>query len=203
MLTPAARPGPPSGPSGPYDAAWSAVPRVLTLIVAALGTSSADRDADGSSGLGLAITVAVASVALFALTLVLKRWMHGAEEPEAAGAPGVPSRSAGAGPASVDAPPDAPHASPARQMFVGPAAWAIGGLLMTVLSYSATEGGGRYVVTYGAIIYGVVTFFRGLAGSRPSKDRRAARRRAALRPPPACLKPSGWSGIRADPAPPR
>jgi POT family proton-dependent oligopeptide transporter len=151
-------------------AAWSAVPRVLTLIVAALGTSSADRDADGSSGLGLAIAVAAAGVALFALTPVLKRWMHGAEEPEAAAAPGAPYRSAGAGPASVGAPPDAPRASPARQMIVG-AAWAIGGLLVTVLSYSATEGGGRYVVAYGAILYGVVTFFRGLAGSSPSKDR--------------------------------
>ncbi len=44
------------------------------------------------------------------------------------------------------------------------ALWALGGLAVTLLTYSAAQGGGHYVVAYGAIAYGAVRFFRGLSG---------------------------------------
>jgi hypothetical protein len=52
-----------------------------------------------------------------------------------------------------------------REMLVG-AIWCIGGIVVTVMSYNAaasSPGGGRYVVAYGAIIYGALQFFRGMA----------------------------------------
>ena len=54
----------------------------------------------------------------------------------------------------------------ARHMIYG-ALWALGGILVTWWTYSAaasSPGGGRYVVAYGAILYGVVDFVRGLVG---------------------------------------
>jgi hypothetical protein len=45
------------------------------------------------------------------------------------------------------------------------ALWAGGGLLVTVLTYSAaSEGGGGYVVTWGAMLYGAYRLIRGFAG---------------------------------------
>jgi hypothetical protein len=50
-----------------------------------------------------------------------------------------------------------------RNMAIG-AAWCIGGVVVTAVTYSAaSEGGGTYIVTWGAIIFGAVQFFRGLA----------------------------------------
>ena len=41
--------------------------------------------------------------------------------------------------------------------------WFFGGLIVTVVSYSAaSNGGGSYMVAYGAIIFGGIQFFRGL-----------------------------------------
>ena len=48
----------------------------------------------------------------------------------------------------------------ATQMWIG-AAWAIGGTLVTVISLAAAEGGGTYIIAWGAVLYGIVTFFRG------------------------------------------
>jgi|GEM_PF-2186868 len=48
-----------------------------------------------------------------------------------------------------------------KNMLVG-GLWLIGGLLVTALTYSASSGGGTYVVTYGAIIIGAVQFIGGL-----------------------------------------
>jgi hypothetical protein len=47
------------------------------------------------------------------------------------------------------------------------ALWLVGGLAVTAGSFSMAHGagGGRYVVTTGAIAYGLVRLFRGLAGS--------------------------------------
>ena len=46
-------------------------------------------------------------------------------------------------------------------MGVG-ALWAIGGTFVTAITYSATSGGGTYVIAYGAIIYGGLQFVIGL-----------------------------------------
>lgn len=40
----------------------------------------------------------------------------------------------------------------------------VGGLAITIITYNNASSGGRYYVCYGAIIWGLVTFFRGLAG---------------------------------------
>lgn len=49
-----------------------------------------------------------------------------------------------------------------RDMIVG-GLFFCGGALVTVFSYSAArEGGGRYVVAYGAVVFGLLQFLRGL-----------------------------------------
>jgi hypothetical protein len=55
-----------------------------------------------------------------------------------------------------------------RKMITG-AAWAIGGALVTYLTYasaSSNPGGGTYVITWGAVGFGVYDFLTGLAGWR-------------------------------------
>lgn len=52
-----------------------------------------------------------------------------------------------------------------RNMLFG-ALWCIGGILVTAFTYSAaasSPGGGRYVIAWGAIIFGAIQFFRGLS----------------------------------------
>jgi hypothetical protein len=58
-----------------------------------------------------------------------------------------------------------PRENGQRDIWVG-VAWLAGGLLVTGLSYSAaaaSPGGGRYLVTTGAIVYGAVRLVRGLS----------------------------------------
>lgn len=49
-----------------------------------------------------------------------------------------------------------------KNMLYG-AMWCVGGIIVTVASYSASSGGGRYVIAWGAIIFGAIQFFKGLA----------------------------------------
>lgn len=50
-----------------------------------------------------------------------------------------------------------------RDMLIG-GLWIVGGLVITIGSYMAvSDGGGRYLITYGPIIYGVIRFFKGVA----------------------------------------
>ena len=49
-----------------------------------------------------------------------------------------------------------------KNMLFG-ALWCIGGTVVTVATYSAAEGGGTYVVAWGAILFGAVQFIIGLA----------------------------------------
>ncbi len=55
----------------------------------------------------------------------------------------------------------APAAGAGRDLAVG-GAWLGGGLLVTVVSYGAATGGGRFVVATGAIVYGLVRIVRGV-----------------------------------------
>jgi hypothetical protein len=49
-----------------------------------------------------------------------------------------------------------------RNMLVG-GLWCVGGIVVSVATYSAaSSGGGSYVVAWGAIIFGGIQFFRGL-----------------------------------------
>jgi hypothetical protein len=53
-----------------------------------------------------------------------------------------------------------------RKMIVG-LLWAGGGTAVTVISFvsaASSEGGGRYVVTWGAIVFGIIDFLVGLVG---------------------------------------
>lgn len=43
------------------------------------------------------------------------------------------------------------------------ALWCIGGIVITVVTYSAASGGGTYVVAWGAIIFGFIQFVKGLS----------------------------------------
>jgi hypothetical protein len=55
-----------------------------------------------------------------------------------------------------------------RQMAIG-LAWCIGGIAVTVATYAMAAngpGGGTYVVAWGAIIFGMIRFFKGLAQRR-------------------------------------
>ena len=46
------------------------------------------------------------------------------------------------------------------------AIWCIGGIIITAVTYSAaSNGGGTYVVAWGAIIFGAIQFFKGVANA--------------------------------------
>jgi hypothetical protein len=57
-----------------------------------------------------------------------------------------------------------------RNMWIG-GAICIVGIVVTSISYSAasSEGGGRYIVAWGAILFGAIRFVRGLADSRDNQ----------------------------------
>ena len=49
-----------------------------------------------------------------------------------------------------------------KNMLYG-ALWCIGGIVVTVVTLGmAMEGGGTYIVAWGAIVFGAIQFFRGL-----------------------------------------
>lgn len=48
-----------------------------------------------------------------------------------------------------------------KDMLYG-ALWCVGGIVVTVVTMSAASGGGRYVVAWGAILFGGVQFVKGL-----------------------------------------
>ena len=48
-----------------------------------------------------------------------------------------------------------------KNMLYG-ALWCVGGLLVTILTYSAASDGGTYFVAWGAVIFGAIRFFKGL-----------------------------------------
>ena len=53
--------------------------------------------------------------------------------------------------------------SVAKKNMIYGALWCLGGLLVTVITYSAaSEGGGTYIVTGGAIFWGTIQFLKGL-----------------------------------------
>jgi hypothetical protein len=56
--------------------------------------------------------------------------------------------------------------SAGRKHMIAGALWCIGGIIVTAVTYgAASEGGGTYFVAWGAIIFGGIQFFRGLAQS--------------------------------------
>jgi hypothetical protein len=57
---------------------------------------------------------------------------------------------------------EAKRKNASKDLVVG-GLWFLGGIIVTVVTYSAaSSGGGTYVVAYGAIIFGAVQFVRGL-----------------------------------------
>jgi hypothetical protein len=59
-----------------------------------------------------------------------------------------------------------------KRVFWG-AAWCLGGLFVTVLSYAAAANspvGGTYIVAWGAIIFGAIQIFRGIVGHNAKGD---------------------------------
>ena len=44
--------------------------------------------------------------------------------------------------------------------------WCGGGLLVTGVTYALADGGGGFVMAWGAVIFGAIQFFRGLRNSR-------------------------------------
>jgi hypothetical protein len=50
-----------------------------------------------------------------------------------------------------------------NDMIIG-GLWIVGGLVLTIGSYMmVSESGGRYLITYGPIIYGIIRFFKGVS----------------------------------------
>ena len=76
------------------------------------------------------------------------------------------------------------HATARKEMLIG-ALWCGGGILVTVLTYSAASGGGSYVVAWGAILYGAFRFFRGIAanGNSPTSP-------TTTKPPVPAVQPT-------------
>lgn len=56
------------------------------------------------------------------------------------------------------------HAKAGQKNMLFGAMWCIGGTVVTFLTYQAAAqgGGGKYVVAWGAIVFGAVQFFQGL-----------------------------------------
>lgn len=54
----------------------------------------------------------------------------------------------------------------AKKDILHGALWCFGGILVTVVTFSAASGGGTYVVTWGAIIFGAIQLIKGLVNSR-------------------------------------
>lgn len=51
----------------------------------------------------------------------------------------------------------------AKNNMIYGALWCIGGIIVTAISYSSvSSGGGQYVITWGAIVFGGIQFFMGL-----------------------------------------
>ena len=80
---------------------------------------------------------------------------------------------------------EAPQAleSEARRNMLYGLLWCLGGLAFSFLSYYLTEAGGRYVVATGAIVWGALQAFKGLAAYLQAKRAQgdaAACRRAIL-----------------------
>ena len=48
-----------------------------------------------------------------------------------------------------------------KNMLYG-ALWCVGGTVVTAATYSAASGGGKYVIAWGAIIFGAAQFIKGL-----------------------------------------
>jgi hypothetical protein len=49
----------------------------------------------------------------------------------------------------------------ARNLLVG-AAWCVGGIVVTALTYQMASGGGTFIVAWGAVLFGGIQFLRGL-----------------------------------------
>lgn len=56
-----------------------------------------------------------------------------------------------------------------RHMLYG-ILWAAGGVAVTIATYAAASPGGVYIVAWGAVIFGIIDFFRGLFGWLKYKD---------------------------------
>lgn len=60
----------------------------------------------------------------------------------------------------------------ARKMLYG-FIWALGGTIVTVATYqraASSSAGGTYIIAWGAILFGIIDFFRGLSGWLKYKD---------------------------------
>jgi hypothetical protein len=58
-----------------------------------------------------------------------------------------------------------------KSMLYG-ALWCMGGIAVTATTYLAASGrgGGKYVIAWGAILFGAIQFFRGLSGRTDQYD---------------------------------
>lgn len=50
-----------------------------------------------------------------------------------------------------------------RRMLYG-ILWAVGGIVVTLATYSAASSGGTYIIAWGAILWGAIDFLRGFFG---------------------------------------
>lgn len=55
-----------------------------------------------------------------------------------------------------------------KNMIYG-ALWCIGGIVVTAVTYNSAQGGGKYVVAWGAILFGAIQFIGGLVQASKSQ----------------------------------
>jgi hypothetical protein len=48
--------------------------------------------------------------------------------------------------------------------------WAVGGIIVTIVTYQLASSGGTYVIAWGAVIFGIYDFVRGLIGWLKYRD---------------------------------
>ena len=68
---------------------------------------------------------------------------------------------------------------------------AVGGLLVTLITYArVSQGGGTYFVAYGPMIAGVILFFMGLSKSSKTKSKTVITPKAVIAPKPSSRAPA-------------
>jgi hypothetical protein len=129
-------------PTAPLYWVLFAITATLSLLQTGLSFETYRQFLLGPIGMGLRWVRFGCSIGQQIIVLmILKQLMQGGEAPAAVKPPS--------------------NVSAAREIIIG-SVFLLGGLAVTLISYSAASGGGRYVIASGAIAFGLVRLIRGL-----------------------------------------
>lgn len=108
---------------------------------------------------------AVEAVYKYAASLLIQEKLSPPDVVDSLVKQGIDHESAGIIVSNLEGQVDAARKRRARKDMLYGGLWCGGGLLVTFITMSAASGGGSYVVAWGAIVFGAIQFFRGLANN--------------------------------------